>query len=161
MPRAKEQPDHEFDLPTEMAEALRQVRDEAAEGRKQAATVEIIGVYPVQAEERCHALELWVKGVVQPFSFGDFKQEDPAEPEWKWQCAWMEHVLNVRGDKVLADERQISSQPELFRGDMRVLFFMHFLNLRRPLATPFGPVAIPTETSMPARLSTVHYERPN
>ena len=161
MPPREKQPGHEFEMPPEMTEALKEIGAEAAEGRRQAATVEIIGVYGVQAREPCHAIELWVKGVVRPFSFGDFKQEDPAEPEWKWQCAWMEHVLNSRGDQVLADERQIFNQPELFRGDMRVLLFMHFLNFHRPLATPFGPVTIPADTSMPARLSMVHYEQPD
>jgi hypothetical protein len=161
MPPREEQPGSESDMTPEMAEVLKEIRTEAAEGRRQAATVEIIGVYPVQAKEPCHAIELWVKGVVRPFSFSDFKQEDPAKPNWKWQCAWMEHVLNSRGDKVLACERKISSQPELFQGDMRVLFFMHFLNLRRPLGSPFGPITLAAETSMPARLSIVQYEEPD
>jgi hypothetical protein len=161
MPPLEQQSGHEFEMPPEMAEVLKETRAEAAEGRKQPASVEIIGVYAVQAEEACHAVELRVKDVVRPFSFGDFRQEDPAEPQWKWQCAWMEHVLNARGDQVLADERHISNTPELFRGDMRILFFMHFLNFGRPLATPFGLVAIPVATSMPPRLSMIRYEQPD
>src|SRR5207249_11537997 len=92
------------DLDPEIAEALEEVRKEAAAGRSQGATVEIIGVYPVQADEPCHAIELWVRGVTRPFSFGDFKQTAPGKPEMMYQSAWLEHILSADGTKVLARE---------------------------------------------------------
>jgi hypothetical protein len=149
------------DLDPEIAQALEEIRKEAAAGRSQGATVEIIGVYPVQAEEPCHAIELWARGLIRPFSFGDFKQKAPDKPERAWQCAWLEHILSTDGTKILAREAEVSSKRELFRGDLRVMFFIHYLDPGRSLITPFGEVDLPRPTPLPERLSIVEYEQPN
>ena len=149
------------DLNPEIAQALEEVRKEAAAGRSQGATVEIIGVYPVQAEEPCHAIELWVRGVTRPFSFGDFKQKALGKPKTMWQCAWLEHILSADGSKILAREAEASSKRELFQGDLRVMFFIHYLHPGRSLITPFGEVDLPTPAPLPGRLSIVQYDQPD
>jgi hypothetical protein len=161
MPDQENQGGPAADLDPDIAEALEEVRKEAAAGRSQGATVEIIGTYPVKAEEPCHAIELWVRGVTRPFSFGDFKQAAPDKPEMMWQCAWLEHILSADGTRILACAAEASSRRELFRGNVRVLFFMHHLDLGRPLNTPFGEVELPNATPLPGRLWIAEYEQPD
>ena len=161
MPDYADKAGFEDDLDPEIAEALRVVRAEAAAGRSQKAHVEVVGVYPVKAAEPCHLVELWVRGVNRPFDFGDFQQEAVGQPEALWQCAWLEHILSADGARVLAAPEEVFVKREFFRANVRVAFFMHYLDLCRPLITPFGRVKLPQQSRMPRRLAVVHYEQPD
>lgn len=72
----------------------------------------------------------------------------------------MERILSADGTKILADHSEIKRKPDLFRGDVRCVFFFHYLDTDRPLLTPFGKVDLPKTTARPERLSTIIYEEP-
>ena len=122
--------------------------------------VEIIGVYPVEAPEPVHLIEFWVRGAQGIFNVGDFTQEMPARPRDSWQTAYDEQVLDASGTQLLAASFQADREPELWRGDMRMFFFFHYLDPQRSLRTPFGEVQLPPASALPARLSMVRYEPP-
>ena len=122
--------------------------------------VEVVGVYPVTAEEPCHLIELRIPGVSDVFNFGSFTQETPGQPRSHWQVPWMERILSADGTKILADDSGIKRKPDLFRGDVRCVFFFHYLDTDRPLLTPFGKVDLPQPTAKPERLSDINYEEP-
>ncbi len=82
-------------------------------------------------------------------------------PRSNWQVPWMERILSADGTKVVADDSEISQKPELFRGDVRCIFFFHYLDPSRPLVTPLGEVRLPKPTDRPQRLSGIKYEEPS
>ena len=122
--------------------------------------IEVIGVYPVTADEPCHLVEFRARDVQAVFDFGSFTQEMPDTPRSNWQAPWMERILSTDGTKVVADDSDISQKPELFRGDVRCVFFFHYLDAGRPLLTPFGEVRLPKPADRPERLSMIQYEAP-
>jgi hypothetical protein len=122
--------------------------------------IEIIGVYPIEADEPVHLIELRVRGAGRVFDIGEFTQEDSERPRDNWQVPYDEQILSASGDEVLADGYRASKRPELWRGDMRLAFFFHYLDFEQPLRTPFGEVSLPTETELPQRLAMIEYEQP-
>ena len=72
----------------------------------------------------------------------------------------MEQILNADGTEIIADDSEAWDKPELFRGDVRFVFFFHYLDLQRPLSTPFGELPLPSESEIPERLSMIQYEEP-
>ncbi len=119
--------------------------------------IEFIGVYSIEADEPVHLIELRVRGSQDIFEIGDFTQEIPDQPRENWQVPYLEQILNPSGDEVLADDYEASKHPELWRGDMRLAFFFHYLDFERPLRTPFGEVKLPAESELPQRLSMIEY----
>lgn len=122
--------------------------------------IKIIGVYPIENEEPVHLVEVSVHGAQGIFKIGDITQETPGQPLDNWQCPYMEQILTLSGDEVLANDYEASQRPELWKGDMRLVFFFHYLDVKRPLRTPFGEVQLPAETELPERLSMIEYEQP-
>ena len=122
--------------------------------------IEIIGVYPVQAPEPVHLIELWVRGAQGIFRFGDITQETSGRPQDNWQVPYAEQILNPSGDAVAASEFHTEDHPELWQGDMRMVFFFHYLDPQRPIRTPFGEVRVPAPSAFPPRLSMIRYEPP-
>jgi hypothetical protein len=104
--------------------------------------VRVVGVHPVDAEEPVHLLEVELAGDVARFDFGKVTQEMPSQPPENWQVAY--------------DERQIQGDAD----HARFAFFFHYLDLERPLLTPWGAVTLPAETPAPAYLQAVQYEQP-
>jgi hypothetical protein len=126
------------------------------------AHVEMIGIYPViDSSEPCHLIELWVRSSAGPFDIGQFTQPNTLQPRENCQVAYDEKVLDESGATILADGwldmRTIVNRCE---GDIRMVFFLHYLNPSLPILTPFGEVSLPMPTEMPARLSIVKYESP-
>jgi hypothetical protein len=122
--------------------------------------IEIIGIYPVQADEPVHLVELIVRGSEGTFEIGDITQEVPGQSPDDWQVPCMEHLLNSSGDEILADDCQMTELPDLWLGDVRLVFFFHYLDASRPLQTPFGEVRLPAESDLPDRLSMIEYDLP-
>lgn len=122
--------------------------------------IKAIGVYPVEADEPVHLIELSVFGAQGVFNVGAITQETSGQPCANWQCPYMEQILSASGEDVLADDYEASKRPELWKGDMRLAFFFHYLDFERPLLTPFGEVQLPTATELPERLSMMEYEQP-
>jgi hypothetical protein len=122
--------------------------------------VEVVGVYPVpEAPEPCHLIEVVVRGS-PGFDPGDFTQSDPDQPRDNWQTAYDERVVSESGDSPLTESFELSGRPDLLEGNVRLVFFMHYLDTARPLLTPFGAVELPTPTERPERLSGIEYEEP-
>jgi hypothetical protein len=122
--------------------------------------IKVIGVYPIENEEPVHLVEFFVLGAQGIFKVGDITQEIPDQPPANWQCPYMEQILSSSGDEVLADDYEASERADLWKGDMRLAFFFHYLDLERPLRTPFGEVQLPAESAVPERLSMMEYEQP-
>lgn len=102
----------------------------------------VIGVHPIQASEPVHLIELEMEGDIDDFDLGEVTQEEPGQPPSNWQVPY--------------DEREIANQG----GRVRYAFFFHFLDPSRPLLSPIGPLALPSETPVPDHLRDVHYEEP-
>jgi hypothetical protein len=121
--------------------------------------LQIVGVYPIpQAEEPCHLIEIVLKGAIENFYMGAFTQEQKDEDIGNWQVAYDEHFLNDQGTADL-NEDQYDKRPE---GDsFRVVFFLHYIDLSKPLLTPFGSVQLPIEQPMPRRLGFIKYDPPD
>ena len=123
--------------------------------------VEVVGVYPVEAEELCHLIELIVHESKGPFDTGLFCQEDPNLERADWQVAYDEKVLDWAGTGILADGFDLTPDSEIWSGDVRLCFFLHYVDLSKPLETPFGAVELPEPTPRPARLDQVEYWPPD
>jgi hypothetical protein len=119
--------------------------------------IDIVGVYPVDAKEPCHLVELWVRGLAGVLDFGQFTQELPGQPRSNWQVAYDERVLNDDGTGALGHRFPFQVA---CKGDLRVGFFFHYLDVSRPLLAPTGSIQLPKPTEMPARLEFFNYEPP-
>lgn len=106
-----------------------------------------------------HLIEVLVKDS-PGFDPSDFVQPDPGQPEDNWQVAYDERVLNEAGDTALTEPFELARRPDLLRGDVRLVFFMHYLNPAQPLRTPFGDVQLPDVSDRPQRLTAIEYEEP-
>jgi hypothetical protein len=123
-------------------------------------SVDVIGVYPVpESVEPVHLVELVVRDS-QGFDPADFVQPDPGQPQDNWQTAYDERALNASGTAAITESFELADRPELLRGDVRLVFFMHYLDPSRPLKTPFGEVELPTPSDRPDRLASIEYEQP-
>jgi hypothetical protein len=127
---------------------------------KMTATVEILGLHPVQANEPVHLLEIMVRNSDGVFDIDQFTQEISDEPKDNWQVPYDEKILNANGDGILADGFETQNIPELWTGNVRLAFFFHFLDVSKTLNTPFGDVRLPEETERPSRLAIMEYEEP-
>ena len=98
-----------------------------------------------EAEVRGHFDELFlVEIAVEPSG---------AEPDW---IAITQPIEGQPSDSWQApyDERPIGDE------GTRWAFFVHYLDLKRPLSTPVGDRDLPEPTPMPAHLKHIEYEPP-
>ncbi len=121
----------------------------------------VLGVYPVRARERCHLIEVRISGLESPFDFGAITQPMDGVGRSFWQVPWMEVLLSADGTRILARSPELSQHRDLLRGDVRVAFFLHDLDLTRALETPFGNLDIPEPSRRPSRLRALRYEEPD
>src|SRR5437868_9865811 len=77
----------------------------------------IVGVYPVEADEPVHLIELLVEGDLEDFDMDKVTQEVAGQPMRNWQAPYNERLL------------------EESEGKARHAFFFHFLDLNNPLLT--------------------------
>jgi hypothetical protein len=110
--------------------------------RKAKPRARVVGVYPVEADEPVHLIELTVKGDLEEFDFSEVTQENPNQPRSNWQVAYDEQVIS---------EAEKSA---------RVVFYFHYLDVTKPLLTPAGSLALPGPKRMPPRLKELRYEAP-
>jgi hypothetical protein len=120
--------------------------------------IEIIGVYPVRANEPCHLVELWVRELYGDLPMCEFTQELADRPRDNWQAPYDERVLDVDGTSQVSERFPQSIDSD--GNDVRLAFFFHYLDSSKPLLTPSGPVQIPSETKRPSRLKFFKYESP-
>jgi hypothetical protein len=69
-------------------------------------------------------------------------------------------MLDPSGERVEWDLWDRTGDEALWRGDVRLVFFFHYLDTELPLVTPFGDIRVPTPTERPARLDGIEYEEP-
>jgi len=119
--------------------------------------IKVVGVYPVEAPEPCHLLELVFDSVDDAIDFMEFTQQVRHRPRDSWQVPWDERFLDVTGEREI-DPDAPDVQPAVDR--FRVVFFFHYLDHGRPLLSPAGPLSLPEPTVRPQRLAFVHYESP-
>src|SRR5262245_15309561 len=100
--------------------------------------VEVIGVYPVVATEPVSLVEMRFRGLDGVFNVGEITQEIAGQPRSTWQVPYDERILNASGDRVLAEGFDAAEESDLWKNEMRMVFFFHHLELKRPLQTPFG-----------------------
>ena len=120
--------------------------------------VEVIGLYPVEAPEPCHLVEVIVRG--DAFDTGLITQEDPRVPEENWQVAWDAKLLDPSGETVVAEAWSLPEPDVIPAGETRVAFIFHHLDVSRPLLTPLGRIPLPEASPLPDRLRVVEYEQP-
>lgn len=102
--------------------------------------MEIIGIYPIVAEDPCHLIEVNIYSNSYEYKWGEVTQEVKGQPIENWQVAYDEQPLD--------DENK------------RWVFFFHYLDFTKPLRTPDGEVDLLSPTRFPERLSHIEYEEP-
>ena len=100
----------------------------------------IVGVHPVDAPEPCHLVEAQLDVPDPDYAWGDVTQEEPGQPRSNWQVPY--------------DERPLDDAAG------RWAFFFHYVDFRRPLLTPDGPVALPEPSPVREHLKHIQYEEP-
>ena len=119
--------------------------------------IKIIGVYLIESDEPCHLIELSIHGLGSDFDMASFTQEIPYESEDHWQVPYDEHFLTLDGLMVLNP----SNPDEIpVDGNARVAFYFHYLDVKRPIKTPFGDLDLPKVTKKPERLNMMEYDPP-
>jgi hypothetical protein len=136
-------------------------RQQVSPAVRQEGEATVLGVYPVRAPEPCHLIELRITGVTTPFDIGAITQPRVGVRRSFWQVPWLEVLLDAEGKTILARDSEISKHPELLQGEVRLAFFLHYVDLQRPLETPFGDVTLTAPTKKPRRLRSVRYESPD
>jgi hypothetical protein len=120
----------------------------------------VVGVYPLAAHESCYLIEVALVGVEHPVDFGDFGQPVDNVDPMDAQAPWMEWVLDATGLTALAGPWE-PLPAESWHGDLRLAFHVHYLDVTRSLASPFGELALPTPSERPARLDALEYLPPD
>ena len=122
-------------------------------------TYKILGVYEIKGVPDVHLIEVLISVPPSCVDVSSFTQKDDNLPTDSWQVAYDELYLNKEGTRVIGafgDQDKLSGETET-----RIVFFMHYLDLSRPLQTPFGDVPLMEPTNMPARLrGKVKYSEP-
>ncbi len=118
-------------------------------------TIEVIGIYPIEADESIHLVEILVRNSEGIFDLSEFTQEVNGQPKQNWQVPWDERILNSTGEKVIADSFSAKNKPELWNGNVRLTFFFHYLDFSKPLITPCGVVTLINQNSKPDCLSEI------
>lgn len=67
-------------------------------------------------------------------------------------------MLDHDGTRVLSDPWTGAGDESLWRGDVRLAFFFHYIDVDALLMTPFGEAALPQLTERPRRHDAVVYE---
>lgn len=121
--------------------------------------IEIVGVYPIEADQPVHLIELIVRDCRGPIDMMDITQAIPRQSRDNWQVPYEERILDPAGQVIAASPYDAEwNRPDTWQGDVRLAFFFHDLELEQPLQTPFGAVPLPAPTALPSRLSVMAYE---
>lgn len=105
-------------------------------------------------------VELAITGSSGLFPVTDITQKMAGESQDKWQVPYAERLVSADGKKILTEEFEAEEQPDLWRGDFRLVFFFHHLDLGKLLITPFGALPLPAPSECPPALSSIAYEAP-
>jgi hypothetical protein len=87
--------------------------------------------------ENLYVLEVLVDEQIEDLNWSELTQEIPDQSRENWQVPYDEQALDDTG--------------------RRWTFFFHFLDLRKPLLTSFGPITLPEPTELPPHLAFMKY----
>ncbi|MBM4463240.1 MAG: hypothetical protein FJ012_07870 [Chloroflexi bacterium] len=87
-----------------------------------------------------YAIEIVSTQSLAEFDWSTITQEEKGQPRENWQVPY--------------DERQLDDS------GCHWVFFFHYLNLEKPLLTPFGKIPLPIPQEMPSHLDGITYEPP-
>lgn len=73
---------------------------------------------------------------------------------------YAEKLLSPEGDAIVWDFWDGPPDDSVWVGTVRLVFFLHYLNLGRSVRTPWGELALPVAESLPERLASIRYESP-
>ena len=120
-------------------------------------TIELLGLYPI--EKDVHLIECLIRGTPdEVVHMGDFTQPRRGIKRSSWQVAYDQYLLNRSGTDGSSIHEPQGIRIEM---DLRMTFFMHFLDISLPISTPVGELRLPSETRRPERLHFLKYERPD
>lgn len=114
----------------------------------------MIGLYRVLDAADTYLFEVRSSRPPRELHLEAFTQEDPGQPREAWQAPWMERWLDPTGERILTEE---FAPPPRGLTESRLVFYLHFVSLDRPLLTPIGSATLPTPTEVPDRLFAVRY----
>ncbi|NNF98118.1 MAG: hypothetical protein HKM93_01970 [Desulfobacteraceae bacterium] len=127
--------------------------------RERHTRLEVLGVHKIKSREPCHLIEILIHDNRNPVDLGEFTQLLEGKPESSWQAPYDDMFLDQEGKNVVGSVMvQGMSRPELWEGDVRIAFFFHYLQMDRPMATPFGKIILPEATPRPRRLRCIKYD---
>ena len=102
--------------------------------------INIVGVHEIDVDEPCFLLEASFDNPPERDFWDEVTQEIPNQPRGNWQAPYDERPLNA--------------------SETSWAFFFHYLDLRKPLLTPDGPIELPNNSPRPEYLNSVNYEQP-
>ncbi len=119
------------------------------------------GVYEVKAPDPCCIVEITIRDSEEELEFSKILY-DVTLPRHgsSTQAPFNEHFISLDGEKVLGDFEYGWDYPEVWCGDVRIVFLMHFLMAGKEIKTPYGPILVPEITSRPDRLKKIKYKSP-
>lgn len=118
--------------------------------------VEVLGVHAVDAPDPCHLIEVVIRNCSDRVDLAEITQDGSPLPRSEWQAPYDEHLV-VQGELVSLWQPVAA---DVWHGDVRLAFFLHYVELDRPMRTPFGDVMLPRESPVPSHLEAMHYEQP-
>ena len=122
---------------------------------------QVIGVYPVEADQPCHLIELTICDPDREFNVDHLTQVDENVEKGLWQAAYDERYLDPQsleplpqrpGPEGINFPPGVSLEPA-GRKEYRLAFFFHYLDLAKPLESSFGPLPLPQPSSQPEHLA--------
>ena len=120
-----------------------------------AVRMEVLGVHAVsEAPEPCYLVEMVIHAAPSDLDLGAFSQGPLAGIPA--QAPWLETFLDRRGERRILDPFAGPAPHEV-----RLAFFLHYVDLSRPLGSPYGPVMLPPPTPRPRRLAFITYREPD
>lgn len=120
-------------------------------------TIELLGLYPIQKD--VHLIEIMVRGKPgEAVQMEEFTQPKRGVRKSSWQVSYDEHLVNRGGTDGFRIHEPQGIRIEM---DLRMTFYMHYLDVSLPLLTPIGEMRLPSETPLPQRLKFLKYEPPS
>lgn len=123
-------------------------------------TITLHGVYKIRAPEPCFIVEVTIHDSKAELAFSEVVYNVEIDGSDTEQAPFEEHFLSADGDEVLGDYTYAWDNPNVWVGEVRIAFLMHFLTPGGIIETPHGPLIVPEPTPRPDRLKTIKYVSP-
>ena len=118
----------------------------------QKVTVELVGLYQVEKHPDKTLVELLIGQKANEIDLVQFTQEMKKTPRENWQAPFGEKYLDIEGKEVIGDDIDM---PTVLTDTTRLTFFIYFLDLQKPLLTPYGELQLVEKTEPPQRIKDI------